>query len=177
MACSLPFLRLAFPHRVALRHRRHIGRQGPDDSTAHTRHVVVDKGIYHVQRKTHLVPSGDTISPRRQLKPRMKSGARQSQGGKCDERVQRSDAHDLERVDGRSDSGATFFPHLGGRNDLLHEDNQAVCYTIAGLTSRSPAMTAELRKLWHLLDANGINELDQHHNLLSDRRRKFGHTY
>jgi hypothetical protein len=51
----------------------------------------------------------------------------------------------------------TFMPHLASRNvHDLHEDTQAVCYIIARLTSRSPAMT-ELRKLLQLLDANMIN--------------------
>eukprot|EP00873_Tetraselmis_striata_P010958 jgi/Tetstr1/431222/TSEL_020934.t1 len=34
-------------------------------------------------------------------------------------------------------------------------DNHAVCNVLAGLTSRSPEMMAELRKLWYLLDSNG----------------------
>jgi hypothetical protein len=38
----------------------------------------------------------------------------------------------------------------------LHEDNQAVCYILAGVTSRPPSMMAELRKRWHLRDENGI---------------------
>jgi hypothetical protein len=50
-----------------------------------------------------------------------------------------------------------FLPHLAGENDLLHEDNQAVYCILAGLNSRPPAMMSELRKLWHLLDAIGIN--------------------
>jgi hypothetical protein len=50
-----------------------------------------------------------------------------------------------------------FLPHLAGKNVLLNEDNQAVCYILAGLTSRSLAMMTELRKLWLLLDANGIS--------------------
>eukprot|EP00873_Tetraselmis_striata_P045582 jgi/Tetstr1/465846/TSEL_010466.t1 len=51
----------------------------------------------------------------------------------------------------------SFLPHLAGRRVLLHEDNQAVCGVLAGLTSRSPAMMAELRKLWYLLDSNGVH--------------------
>eukprot|EP00873_Tetraselmis_striata_P042614 jgi/Tetstr1/462878/TSEL_007827.t1 len=51
----------------------------------------------------------------------------------------------------------SFMPHLAGRRVLLHEDNQAVCNVLAGLTSRSLAMTAELRKLWYLLDSNGVH--------------------
>eukprot|EP00873_Tetraselmis_striata_P036552 jgi/Tetstr1/456816/TSEL_043490.t1 len=51
----------------------------------------------------------------------------------------------------------SFLPHLAGRRVLLHEDNQAVCSVLAGLTSRSPAMMAELRKLWYLLDSNGVH--------------------
>eukprot|EP00873_Tetraselmis_striata_P008205 jgi/Tetstr1/428469/TSEL_018480.t1 len=47
----------------------------------------------------------------------------------------------------------SFLPHIAGRRVLLHEDNHAVCSVLAGLTSRSPAMMAELRKLcddWQL---------------------------
>eukprot|EP00873_Tetraselmis_striata_P004168 jgi/Tetstr1/424432/TSEL_001453.t1 len=51
----------------------------------------------------------------------------------------------------------SFLPHLAGRRMLLHEDNQAVCSVLAGLTSRSPAMMAELHKLWYLLDSNGVH--------------------
>eukprot|EP00873_Tetraselmis_striata_P015760 jgi/Tetstr1/436024/TSEL_024903.t1 len=51
----------------------------------------------------------------------------------------------------------SFLSHLAGRRVLLHEDNRAVCSALAGLTSRSPTMVAELRKLWYLLDSNGVN--------------------
>eukprot|EP00873_Tetraselmis_striata_P015817 jgi/Tetstr1/436081/TSEL_002675.t1 len=51
----------------------------------------------------------------------------------------------------------SFLPHLAGRRVLLHEDNEAVCSVLAGLTSHSPAMMAELRKLWYLLDSNGVH--------------------
>eukprot|EP00873_Tetraselmis_striata_P046592 jgi/Tetstr1/466856/TSEL_011313.t1 len=51
----------------------------------------------------------------------------------------------------------SFLPHLAGRNVLLHEDNQAVCQVLSGLTSRSPQMMAELRRLWCLLDSHGIH--------------------
>jgi hypothetical protein len=40
----------------------------------------------------------------------------------------------------------SFLPQL-----LLHEDNRAVCYILAGLTSRSPEMMNELRRLWYVL--------------------------
>jgi hypothetical protein len=46
----------------------------------------------------------------------------------------------------------TFLPHLVGRNILLHEDNMAVCCVMAGLTSRSPEMINELRRLLYMLD-------------------------
>eukprot|EP00873_Tetraselmis_striata_P018672 jgi/Tetstr1/438936/TSEL_002953.t1 len=49
-----------------------------------------------------------------------------------------------------------FFPHAG-RNVLLHEDNRAVCHDMSGVTSRSPKMMAELRRLWCLLDSHGIH--------------------
>eukprot|EP00873_Tetraselmis_striata_P033248 jgi/Tetstr1/453512/TSEL_040481.t1 len=51
----------------------------------------------------------------------------------------------------------SFLPHLAGRRVLLHEDNQSVCSDLADLTSRSPEMMAELRKLWYMLDNNGIH--------------------
>eukprot|EP00873_Tetraselmis_striata_P035645 jgi/Tetstr1/455909/TSEL_042690.t1 len=51
----------------------------------------------------------------------------------------------------------SFLPHLTGRRVLLHEDNHAVCSVLAGLTFRSLAMMAELRKLWYLLDSNGVH--------------------
>eukprot|EP00873_Tetraselmis_striata_P014170 jgi/Tetstr1/434434/TSEL_023534.t1 len=51
----------------------------------------------------------------------------------------------------------SFLPHLAGRNILLHEDNQAVCHILSGLTSRSPEMMAELRRLWCLMDSHGIH--------------------
>ena len=50
----------------------------------------------------------------------------------------------------------TFLRQLTGRNVLLHEDNQAVVAVLTHLTSRSPDMMQELRKLWYLLDAHGI---------------------
>jgi hypothetical protein len=50
-----------------------------------------------------------------------------------------------------------FLPHLAGRNILLHEDNKAVCHALAGLTSHSPEMMIELRRLWYLLDTNNIH--------------------
>eukprot|EP00873_Tetraselmis_striata_P007963 jgi/Tetstr1/428227/TSEL_018267.t1 len=46
----------------------------------------------------------------------------------------------------------SFLPHLRGRRVLLHEDNTAVVAALTNLTSRSPVMMEELRKLWHLLD-------------------------
>ena len=50
----------------------------------------------------------------------------------------------------------TFLPQLRHRSVLLHEDNQAVVAVLTHLTSRSPAMMNELRKLWWLLDTNNI---------------------
>ena len=50
----------------------------------------------------------------------------------------------------------SFLPQLRHRNVLLHEDNQAVVAVLTHLTSRSPAMMSELRKLWYLLDSNDI---------------------
>jgi hypothetical protein len=51
----------------------------------------------------------------------------------------------------------TFLPHLAGRNILFDEDNHALCYVMAGLTSRSPEMITELRRLWYGLDTIDID--------------------
>jgi hypothetical protein len=50
----------------------------------------------------------------------------------------------------------SLLPHLVGRNILLHEDNHAACYVMVGLTSRSPEMMSELRRLWYLLKSTNI---------------------
>ena len=50
----------------------------------------------------------------------------------------------------------SFLPQLKGRQVLLHEDNTAVVAALTKLTSRSPAMMEELRRLWYLLDTNDI---------------------
>ena len=50
----------------------------------------------------------------------------------------------------------SFLPQLRGRRVLLHEDNQAVIGVLTHLTSKSPQMMNELRKLWFLLDNNDI---------------------
>ena len=50
----------------------------------------------------------------------------------------------------------TFLPKLRGRRVLLWEDNQAVQHILTNLTSRSPELMHELRKLWWLLDSNDI---------------------
>ena len=49
-----------------------------------------------------------------------------------------------------------FLPKLAGRRVLLHEDNQAVCGVLAHLSSRSPVMMNELRKLFWLMDTQDI---------------------
>eukprot|EP00873_Tetraselmis_striata_P004745 jgi/Tetstr1/425009/TSEL_015477.t1 len=51
----------------------------------------------------------------------------------------------------------SFLPQLRGRRVLLHEDNTAVVASQTNLTSRSPVMMEELRKLWHLLDIHDIS--------------------
>ena len=50
----------------------------------------------------------------------------------------------------------TFLPHLRGRRVLLWEDNQAVVAILTHLTSKSPSLMAELRRLWWLMDVNDI---------------------
>jgi hypothetical protein len=51
----------------------------------------------------------------------------------------------------------SFLPQLKGRRVLLHEDITAVVAALTKLTSRSPVMMTELRRLWYLLDANDIH--------------------
>jgi hypothetical protein len=51
----------------------------------------------------------------------------------------------------------SFLPQLKGRQVLLHEDNTAVVADLTKLTSRSPVMMTELRRLWYLLDTNDIH--------------------
>ena len=51
----------------------------------------------------------------------------------------------------------SFLPELKGRRLLLHEDNQSVVKVLTHLTSRSPAMMSELRKLFLLTDENDIH--------------------
>lgn len=50
----------------------------------------------------------------------------------------------------------TFLPHLRDREVRLFEDNQAVVSVLRGLSSRSAAMMAELRRLWAVLDAHDV---------------------
>ena len=49
-----------------------------------------------------------------------------------------------------------FLPELKGRRLLLHEDNQSVVGVPTHLTSRSPVMMSELRKLFLFTDENDI---------------------
>lgn len=39
---------------------------------------------------------------------------------------------------------------------MLYKDNTAVAAALTNLTSRSPVLMEELRRLWHLLDVNDI---------------------
>ncbi len=50
----------------------------------------------------------------------------------------------------------SFLPKLKGTRLLLHEDNQLVVGVLTHLTSRSPAMMSDLRKLFLLTDGNAI---------------------
>jgi hypothetical protein len=51
----------------------------------------------------------------------------------------------------------SFLPLMRGRKALMHEDNQAVVAILSHLTSWSPTMMNELRKLWELIDTNNIS--------------------
>eukprot|EP00873_Tetraselmis_striata_P037516 jgi/Tetstr1/457780/TSEL_044325.t1 len=44
-----------------------------------------------------------------------------------------------------------------GQGGVRETTSQAVCDILAGLTSRSPEMMAEPRKLWCLMDNNGVH--------------------
>jgi hypothetical protein len=48
----------------------------------------------------------------------------------------------------------SFLPQLCGRNVLMHESNTAVVATLTTKTTPSPVTMTELRRLWHLLNAN-----------------------
>jgi hypothetical protein len=51
----------------------------------------------------------------------------------------------------------SFLPQLKGRHVFLHEDSTAVVATLTKLTTRSPVIVTELRRLWYLLDTNDIH--------------------
>lgn len=51
----------------------------------------------------------------------------------------------------------SFLPYFVGRYVLMHEDNQAVVSVVTHMTTRSPQMMEELRKLWFLLDSNDVH--------------------
>ena len=56
----------------------------------------------------------------------------------------------------------SFLPELRGHRLRLHEDNMAVVHILTHLTSKSPVLMAELRKLFYLLDTNGIRVLPRY---------------
>jgi ribonuclease HI len=51
----------------------------------------------------------------------------------------------------------TWLRRLRGRTVRLWEDNQAVMHIINGRSSRAPALMAEVRRLYSLLDSHGIH--------------------
>eukprot|EP00873_Tetraselmis_striata_P022075 jgi/Tetstr1/442339/TSEL_030479.t1 len=51
----------------------------------------------------------------------------------------------------------TFLSEMRGRHAFLHEDNMGGVHVLANLTSRSPLLMTELRKLWFILDSNDIS--------------------
>jgi hypothetical protein len=66
----------------------------------------------------------------------------------------------------------SFLPQLKCRHVFLHEDNTAVVATLTKLTTRSPVIMTELRRLWYLLDTNDIhicpNNIRSAPNILAD---------
>jgi len=50
----------------------------------------------------------------------------------------------------------SFLPELKGKRLLLHEDTQSVIGVLTHLTSKSPTMMCELRKLFFLIDTHDI---------------------
>ena len=67
----------------------------------------------------------------------------------------------------------SFLPQLRGRRVVLDGDNQAVIHILTHLTSRSPTLMTELRKLWFLLDSEDIRLrsrwISTHANIWADR--------
>ena len=59
-------------------------------------------------------------------------------------------------------------PELKGRRLLLHEDNQSVIGVLTHLTSKSPTMTLELRKLFLLTGNYDIKIRTQYIRSASD---------
>ena len=109
------------------------------------------------ERSLHLAASRDGLHARGLLGLRLGSGAQRPQGGPrvwYEDRLQHITFKELKAV---RYAVMSFLPLLAGRQVLLHEDNQAVVSVLTHLTSRSPAMMAELRKLWFLLDTNDIH--------------------
>jgi hypothetical protein len=51
----------------------------------------------------------------------------------------------------------SFLPQHAGRNVLMYEDSKAICRILTCLTSRSPVMIDELRRLLCLIDTKSIN--------------------
>jgi hypothetical protein len=51
----------------------------------------------------------------------------------------------------------SFLPQLKGRQVLLHEETTAIVAALTKLTSRSPVIMTELRRLWYLLDTNDFH--------------------
>jgi hypothetical protein len=54
-----------------------------------------------------------------------------------------------------------FLPELKGKRILLHEDNRYVIRVLTHMTSKSPTMTRELRKLFLLTDTH-VRHQDPH---------------
>jgi hypothetical protein len=137
-----------FPARIALRTWRQVGRPSPPHPLAPSRCTVVDTCTQPRKWQKHPPPGRVGILTLRRFGVWL--------GGKT-ERQTRSTRllgieDEQEQITWKELKAVrvavlSFFPHLAGRNNLLHGDNQAVCHIVAGLTSRSPEMMNELRRL------------------------------
>jgi hypothetical protein len=137
-----------------------LGGTRAPKSPATTRPRVVAHGTHPTQRSVHLQAHPDRLPPRRLQRLRM--------GGRSERKVQLPSTwvwnatnrlHHITWKELRAVRHAveSFLPHFKGRQVLLHEDNTAVVAALTKLTSRSPVMMTELRRLWFLLDTNDIH--------------------
>ena len=151
-----PLLLAGIAH--CLEHQEQLAGQGQGDQAAAPRLGVVDFRALSAEWQTYLASSGDNLHPRGFIRLWMGSSPRRPPSSArflgLQDRNQHVTFKELKAVRYAVES---FLPHIVGRNVLLHEDNLAVVAVLTHLTTRSPDMMLELRKLWFLLDTHGIH--------------------